>query len=328
MQDSPDGSSGSLVVVAEDVWGEPYQELATTYPVVRLDCPAAAADLSDASGLVVRNQTQVNRALLEAAPYLQVVARAGAGMDNIDVDAAEELGVVVVGAPGANATSVAEHTIGLALAVARRTVELDRLTRAGHWRRDPGYELTGGVWGLLSAGATARATARLARAFGMEVVAYDPYCDPQDPELADLGVALQPLREVVRRADVLSVHLPSTGETRGMVGAALLQHAKSSAIVINVGRGEVVDEGALLTALRSGRLAGAALDVRSTEPPVRGELEELANVVLTPHVAGITHQSQARISELVCRGVRAVLEHEPAPATATRCRVSTRTVPT
>ncbi|TDE10103.1 NAD(P)-dependent oxidoreductase [Jiangella asiatica] len=314
------------IVVAEDVWGEPFDRLAAARKVRRIDGLPCADDLAGAAALVVRNRTQVTRELLAAAPGLRVVARAGVGLDNIDLAAADDLGVVVVAALGANAVSVAEHAVGLALAVARRIVELDRSTRAGGWQRRPGRELAGGVWGLLSAGATARATGRLARGLGMSVLASDPYCDPADPELAELGIELRTLEDVMAVADVVSIHLPATTETRGLVGQRLLDLAKPGVILVNVGRGEVIDEAALAQALRDGRVAGAGLDVRGDEPPRPGELETLPNVVLTPHVAGITGASQARIAEVLCAGIEAVLAGGAAPSAVTRSARSTRVV--
>ncbi len=312
------------VVVAEDIWGTPYAKLAENRSVARIDRTATPSDLTGAEALVVRNRTQVSRELLETCPDLRVVARAGVGLDNIDIDAANELGVVVIAALGANAVSVAEHTIGLALAVARRTVELDAATRQGEWSRLPGHELAGGVWGMLSAGATARETARLARGFGMSVVAYDPYCSPDDAALAGTGITLLPLDEVVRTADVLSIHLPSSPETEHMVDADLLAQAKPELILVNVGRGEVIDETALADALSHAHIAGAGLDVRRVEPPAPSPLDALPNVVLTPHVAGITTESQARIAEILCSGIDTVLDGRAASSAVTRHAHATR----
>ena len=313
------------IIVAEGVWGPRFAELAQAWSVGRVDHAPSAHDLAGARALVVRNRTKVTRELLESAPDLQVVARAGAGLDNIDVDAADDLGVVVVAALGANAVSVAEHTVGLALAVARKTVPLDASTRAGDWNREPGHELAGGIWGLLSAGATARATARLARGLDMSVVAYDPYLDPAGAELAGTGITLHPLDDVIATADVLSVHLPATPETTHMLDAARLAKAKPNLIVVNVGRGEAVDESALADALQQGRIAGAALDVRHAEPPGPSVLDGLPNVVLTPHVAGITTQSQARIADLLCSNIEDVLAGGTATAAVTRSATPART---
>lgn len=301
MPDKPD------IAVVEDVWGQPFDRLARRLRVVRHPDAWAEPDrlpelVAGAKALVVRNRTKVDRTLLAGLPELRVVARAGVGLENIDLAAADELGVVVVAARGANATSVAEHTIGLALAVARGVVRHDGRTREGGWDRTAGRELAGRTWGLLGFGATGAAVARLAAGLGMSVVAYDPYVE------ADGEVRLAGLTETVRAADVLSVHLPATTETRGLLDAELLSELPEGAILVSVGRGETVDEDALADALESGRLYGAALDVRAEEPPMPGRLERLDNVVLTPHVAGITVESQHHIARLLADDIEAVLD--------------------
>lgn len=308
------------VIVTEEVWGEPFEELATRRSVLRR--PAAWSDRADlaalasrARALVVRNRTRVDRELLAAAPELRIVARAGVGLDNIDLAEAAARRVVVTAPLGANAVSVAEHTLGLALALARGTLALDAGCRSGRWDREPGTELAGHTWGLLGAGATARACGRLAGALGMSVLAYDPYLDPTHPDLAAAGIELAPLVEVAARANVLSCHLPATEQTAGMVDVRLLERMRPTALLINVGRGEVVDEDALADALQAGALAGAALDVRAHEPPRPGRLEGLPNVILTPHIAGITGQSQARILRVLADDIDAVLDGRP-PASA------------
>jgi len=301
------------VAVVEDVWGEHLAALAQRRSVLRE--PEAWREperlqtlAAGARALVVRNRTRVSRELLSAAAGLEVVARAGVGLDNVDLQAADELGIVVVAGRGANAVSVAEHALTLALTVAKRVLTLDAAVRAGQWPRQPAHELAGGTWGLLSAGATARATGRLAAALDMRVVAYDPYLPADDPDLIGAGITLTSLERVLGDADVLSIHLPATEQTHGFVDAALLRQMKPGAILVNVGRGEVLDEAALLDALDAGRLAGAGLDVRGTEPPVLGRLERQANVVLTPHVAGITEQAQGRIDQLLAADIDAVLD--------------------
>lgn len=305
-------NAGPQVAVVEDVWGEPFDALGTRLRIRREPTAWAEPRLlheaaAGAAALVVRNRTRVTRELLAALPRLQVVARAGAGLDNIDLAAADECGVVVVAARGANATSVAEYSLGAALALARRTVPLDLLTRAGSWKRRPGRELSGGTWGLLGLGATGRATARAARALDMAVVAHDPYVRPDDPLVAGYGIRLAGPEETAAAADVLSVHLPATPHTRGMVGARLLSLMRPGALLVSVGRGGTVDEEALADALAGGRLGGAALDVRTAEPPCRGRLEDLDNVLLTPHVAGITEQSQRRIAGMLAEDIDRVL---------------------
>jgi D-3-phosphoglycerate dehydrogenase len=304
------GGEAPDIVVVEDVWGGPFETLARQYRVVRRcdarpEPTALRTDLAAARALVVRNRTQVDRSLLQAAPNLIVVGRAGVGLDNIDLAAADELGVVVVAPVGVNAVSVAEHTIALALALMRELVEHDHAVRAGEWARRPGRELAGRTWGLLGAGATARAVARLATAFGMRVVGYDPYVTYD--AAADAAISLVALDQVFAAADVLSVHLPATAETRGLVGARAFRAMRPGCVLISVGRGEVVDEDALAEALHTGALAGAGLDVRAQEPPGHGPLDTAPHVLFTPHVAGITEESQHRIASIVAGDLDAVL---------------------
>jgi D-3-phosphoglycerate dehydrogenase/(S)-sulfolactate dehydrogenase len=305
-----ESAAGGDVVISEDVWGEPFEALARGHGVRRQ--PAAWADrgelhalVAGARALVVRNRTPVDGRLLAAAPRLAVIGRAGVGLDNIDVPAADERGVVVVAPRGANAVSVAEHALALALALVRELPAHDAAVRAGRWERRPGRELAGRAWGVLGAGATGQAVARLASALGMRVRGYDPYADPAAARAA--GIELAGLDEVLAAADVLSVHLPLTAGTRNLLDAAALARLRPGAIVINVGRGEVVDEGALAEALRSGRVGGAGLDVRAAEPPPAGPLDGAPNVIFTPHVAGITAESQQRIMSILAADIAAVL---------------------
>jgi D-3-phosphoglycerate dehydrogenase/(S)-sulfolactate dehydrogenase len=308
-EDRPDTAD---VGITEDVWGLPIQELARRRPVLRRpgawqDRDEVLAVAARVRALVVRNRTIVDEQLLARCPRLCIVARAGVGLDNIDVQAADRAGVVVTAPLGANADGVAEHTVGLALALSRATVALDADCRAGNWTRSPGRELRGGRWGLLGAGATARACGRLVTALGLRVLAYDPYIDPAHPGLAAAGITLGSLDEVAAGSDVVSCHLPGTEETRNLVGRDLLARMRPGALFVSVGRGEVVDEDALADALESGPLGGAALDVRAQEPPVRGRLEALSNVIVTPHIAGITAQSQQRIMRVLADDIEAVL---------------------
>ena len=300
------------VVITEDVWGQPFEILRKELVVDRQPSAWQSPELlpqvlAGARAVVVRNRTQVTEEVLAQCPELRVVARAGVGLDNIDLRAADGRGVVVVAPVGANAVSVAEHSLGLALALARGLVTLDRRTRSGRWDRTPGIELSGRTWGLLGAGATGRACARLARALGMEVLAYDPYISPRHSEIAELGIRLVDLEDVARGADVISCHLPATADTTGLIGAEFLGLTRPNALLVNVGRGEVVDENALADALDAGQLGGAALDVRETEPPVPGRLERMENVILTPHVAGITDESQRRILTVLAEDITTVL---------------------
>ena len=288
------------VLLVEDVWADTFDERFRGL-TVRREPVAGLASVADTRALIVRNRTAVDGDLLAAAPRLKVIGRFGVGLDNIDVAAADARGVVVVAPLGANAISVAEHTVALALALSRELTRHDAAVRTGRWRRVPGRELAGRTWGLLGAGATGQAVARLAEALRMPVVAHDPYA------FADGAFEMVAFDTLLASADVLSVHVPLTAQTSGMLDAAAFARMRPGALLISVGRGEVVDEDALSSALRSGQLAGAGLDVRAFEPPRPGPLDDAPNVIFTPHVAGITVESQRRIATILAEDITAVL---------------------
>jgi D-3-phosphoglycerate dehydrogenase/(S)-sulfolactate dehydrogenase len=262
--------------------------------------------LKDVTALVVRNRTKVTAEIIAAAPKLKVIARAGVGLDNIDIKAADAAGVVVVAGLGANAVSVGELTLGLALALLRNVPGHDVATRDGGWVRTPGRELSGLTWGLLGCGATGLATAKLLQGFGCSVIGYDPYAKNLS------NIELTTFDDVLKRSDVVSIHMPSTAETNGSINATSLALMKPDAIIVNVGRGEVINEADLIAALKAKTIAGAALDVRAQEPPVKGEMETIPNLILTPHVAGITKESQLRINQILTSNIELVLNSKPA----------------
>ena len=300
-----------MILISEDVWGAPFQALEGSFPILRNDDlwnnpEELKSSLKDATALVVRNRTKVTADVIAAAPKLKVIARAGVGLDNIDIKAADAAGVVVVAGLGANAVSVGELTLGLALALLRNVPGHDVATRNGGWVRTPGRELSGLTWGLLGCGATGLATAKLLQGFGCPVLGYDPYAKNVP------GVELTTFEEVLKRSDVVSIHMPSTAETNGSLNAASLALMKSDAIIVNVGRGEVINEADLMAALKAKTIAGAALDVRAQEPPTKGDMEEIPNLILTPHVAGITSQSQLRINEILTSNIQLVLNSKAA----------------
>ena len=300
-----------MILISEDVWGTPFQKLEGSFPITRNDDlwsnpEELKASLKDVTALVVRNRTKVTAEIIAAAPKLKVIARAGVGLDNIDIKAADAAGVVVVAGLGANAVSVGELTLGLALALLRNVPGHDVATRDGGWVRTPGRELSGLTWGLLGCGATGLATAKLLQGFGCSVIGYDPYAK-------DLSnIELTTFEDVLKRSDVVSIHMPSTAETNGSINAASLALMKPDAIIVNVGRGEVINEADLMAALKAKTIAGAALDVRAQEPPVKGEMEEIPNLILTPHVAGITKESQLRINQILTSNIELVLNSKPA----------------
>jgi D-3-phosphoglycerate dehydrogenase/(S)-sulfolactate dehydrogenase len=223
----------------------------------------------------------------------------------------------VVAGLGANAVSVAELTLGLALSLLRNIPEHDVATRAGGWVRTPGRELSGLTWGLLGCGATGLATAKLLQGFGCTIFGYDPFAKDLD------SITLTTFEEVLKRSDVVSIHMPSTPQTNGAINAATLSLMKTDAIIINVGRGEVINEEDLMAALKNKTIAGAALDVRAQEPPTKGEMEGLSNLILTPHVAGITSESQLRINQILTSNIELVLNSKPATHAVGSLKMST-----
>ena len=300
-----------MILISEDVWGTPFQKLEGSFPIIRNDDlwndpEKLKACLKDVTALVVRNRTKVTAEIIAAAPKLKVIARAGVGLDNIDIKAADAASVVVVAGLGANAVSVGELTLGLALALLRNVPGHDVATRDGGWVRTPGRELSGLTWGLLGCGATGLATAKLLQGFGCSVIGYDPYAKNLS------NIELTTFDDVLKRSDVVSIHMPSTAETNGSINATSLALLKPDAIIVNVGRGEVINEADLIAALKTKTIAGAALDVRAQEPPVKGEMETIPNLILTPHVAGITKESQLRINQILTSNIELVLNSKPA----------------
>lgn len=297
----------STIVLFEDIWGDPLAALTEQHTVIRAPGTTLPDEVpvAEVEAIVVRNRTQVNQALLDSLPALKIVARAGVGLDNIDLTACDARRVVVMSPRGANATSVGEHAVALALAVSKRLVGNDASVRRGEWDRRPVTELSGGVWGVVGAGATGLATARLAQGLGMTTIAYDPYADPE--VLAARQLTPVSLEQLAMASTVVSVHLPATPDTTGLMGDDFFARVNPGLILVNVGRGEVVDEAALQRAIQSGQVRGAGLDVRVSEPPGRSELDELPDVVYSPHVAGITTQAQQRIVAAMASDVAKVL---------------------
>ncbi|MBI2866217.1 MAG: phosphoglycerate dehydrogenase [Chloroflexi bacterium] len=280
---------------------------------VKLGLPPAEirACIGEYSALMVRSETRVTADIIEAGSKLQVIARAGVGVDNIDVEAATRHGIVVVNAPLANTISAAEHAMGLMLALARNIPQAHSRLQQGEWDRRSflGVELRGKVLGLVGLGKVGTAVAKRAQAFDMRVLAYDPFVSVEAARA--LGVELVPLEELLRRADFASVHTPLTPATRGLLGAKELAMMKPSARLVNTARGGIVDEEALLQALKEGRLAGAALDVFVSEPlPDPARLQH-PRLVVTPHLAASTVEAQASVAVDVAEEVIAVLEDRP-----------------
>ncbi len=264
--------------------------------------------IGEYDALVVRSGTKVTADLLRAGSRLKVVGRAGIGVDNVDIAAATELGILVVNAPTANLISATEHTFALLLAVARNLPVADGSLKDEKWNRKQyvGTELQGKTLGVIGLGRIGQQVARRAQAFDMEVVAYDPVLDPDYVRRLDIEPLA--LDELLKRSDMVTLHVPLTDETRNLLDADRLAAMKEGALLINCARGGVVDEAALLEALDSGRLAGAALDVFAVEPPQDFRLARHPRVVATPHLGAQTREAQVRISTDTARMVLAALE--------------------
>jgi D-3-phosphoglycerate dehydrogenase / 2-oxoglutarate reductase len=260
--------------------------------------------LCEADALLVRSIVQVNRAVLDKAPRLRVIGRAGVGVDNVDLDAATEAGVLVMNTPGGNAISVAEHTLALMLAMARHIPQANASTRAGKWEKKKflGNELRGKTLGVIGLGSIGREVVKRARAFEMRVVAHDPYVTSKIAQ--DLGVELVGTAELYGASDYISLHVAATPETQGMLSYDAFARMKDGVRIVNCARGELVDETALAHALASGKVAHAALDVFATEPvPAGYPLFTSEAVMATPHIGGSTEEAQEivglRIAEQV-----------------------------
>jgi len=272
-------------------------------PLLVDDAPRLAQLAAEADAIVVRNRTQVRGSLLAALARCKVVGRLGVGLDNIDVPACEARGMQVIPATGANALSVAEYVIATAMLLLRGSYQHSAAVASGGWPRNAlsnGRETAGKTLGLVGFGSIGQLTARLARGLGMQVLAFDPVLNSDHPAFADNDVRAVGLDELVTLADVVSLHVPLVDSTRGLFNAERITAMRPGAILINTARGGIVDEVALAAALRSGRLGGAAIDVFATEPlPASAHFEGCPNLVLTPHIAGVSAESNERVSFLI-----------------------------
>jgi len=276
--------------------------------VKELDANGLREAIPGYQALIVRSRTKVTKDVLARAANLKVIGRAGVGVDNIDLDAATARGIVVVNAPTASTVSVAELAIGHMLSLYRRLPEADRSVKAGKWEkaRLEGRELFDKTLGLIGSGRIGAEVAKRAQAFGMRVVSFDPYLPA--PVAESLGVRLVDMETLLRDADVVSIHAALTAETKGLVGATEFSKMKRDAVLVNCARGEIVQEAALADALRSGAIAGAAIDVFEKEPPEGSPLLSAPNVHFTPHLGASTHEGQVRAGAIVVEQVLKVLD--------------------
>jgi D-3-phosphoglycerate dehydrogenase / 2-oxoglutarate reductase len=304
------------VLVAEELSPAAIAQLESGFEVRHVDGSDRAAllpALADVDAVIVRSATRIDAEALAHAPNLRVVARAGVGLDNVDVEAATEAGVMVVNAPSSNIVSAAEHAVGLLLAAARNVPQAMASLKAGEWKRSKftGTELYQKVAGVLGLGRIGELVAQRLAAFGMRVIAYDPYVPTA--RAAQLGVRLVSLEELLAEADFITVHLPRSAETTGLIGERELRLVKPGVMIINAARGGIVDEQALALALKEGRVGGAGIDVFATEPPADSPLLTFPNVVVTPHLGASTHEAQEKAGTQVARSVRLALSGEFVP---------------
>ena len=277
------------------------------------DRPKLLEAVAGADALLVRSATTVDAEVIAAAPKLKIIARAGVGLDNVDVDAATAAGVLVVNAPTSNIHSAAEHAIALMLSAARQIPAADASLREHAWKRSAfnGTEIYGKTVGVVGLGRIGQLVAARLAAFGTHVIAYDPYVPPA--RAAQLGIELLPLDDVLARADFISVHLPKTKETAGLLGAEALAKTKPGVIIVNAARGGLIDEQALADAITRGHVRGAGLDVFATEPCTDSPLFDLPQAVVTPHLGASTSEAQDRAGTDVAASVRLALAGEFVP---------------
>ena len=302
------------ILITENIGGRWIDELEKKFAVsVEPDLwkspERIKAFLPDCRALIVRNQTRVSAGLLSAAAHLEIIGRAGAGLDNIELPVATAKGIVVVSTPDQNSISVAELTLGLMLALARKIPAANQSTHGGAWERQKfvGTELYGKNFGVVGLGRIGFLTAMRARAFGVNILAHDNYISPDAVAVAETRATLLGLDELLAQSDFVSGHMPLTPETKHFFNYDRFCRMKSSAFFLNLARGEVVDEAGLIRALQEKRIAGAALDVREQEPPAASALAGMENVILTPHIAAFTREAQERVVAAVCQDVAAVL---------------------
>lgn len=307
------------VLISEPLHPEGEALLKTETEVdVRLDLTPdeLLASISDYDALVVRSETKVTENVLKAGQRLQVVGRAGVGVDNIDLDAATRLGITVVNAPTGNTVAAAEHTVALMLSLARNIPQAHQSLVQGNWARSMfvGSEVREKVLGIVGLGRVGSEVALRARGLQMKLIGYDPFVTPEHAQR--LGIRLVSFEELLSESDFVTLHTPMTDNTRHLIGEKELQLVKPSARLINCARGSLIDEKALLTALKEERIAGVALDVFAEEPPGDNPLLLHPNVVATPHLGASTTEAQAEVGRQAAEQILLVLKGEPAPYTA------------
>lgn len=309
------------ILISEELESPAIEKLAGKYQIVRepalwKDSAKLKSLLGEARAVMVRNQTQLTAEILSDAKNLHAIGRVGVGLDNIDVKCATERGIVVIAPLSANATSVAELTLGLMLSLARKIPFGDRSTKSGEWDRKncTGIELDRKTILICGFGRIGRMVAARAKAFGLRIIVFDPLIEENSTHIGEVGATLATkLEDGLAIADFVTIHLPLTTETKHLFSAKTFAAMKVGSFFINTSRGGVMDEMALLIALQTNHLGGAALDVREIEPPKeKSAFGEMDNVILTPHIGAFTNEAQTRTMECVCDDLERVLSGQPA----------------
>ncbi len=303
------------ILIADDIHEsgkELLKRLAEVVDKPKIDEAELLKEIENADAVLVRSRTKVTKQVIEAAKRLKVIGRAGVGVDTIDVDAATRRGIVVVNAPESTSITVAEHTIGLMLAMARKIPFAHSSLKSGKWEKGKfmGSELRDKTLGIIGLGRIGSEVAKKARAFGMRIIGYDPYVTEKLAK--ELGVELVDLEKLLASSDYVTLHVPLTEQTKNLIGKKELSMMKRDAVLINCARGGIIDEAALHEALASGKLGGAALDVFEKEPATDSPLLKLENVIATPHLGASTEEAQRLASTIVCDEVLKVLGNKPA----------------
>ena len=316
--------SKPVVLIAEELSPATVEALGPDFEIRKCngaDRAELLPAIAEVDAILVRSATKVDAEALAAAKKLKVIARAGVGLDNVDVKAATQSGVMVVNAPTSNIVSAAELAVALMLAAARNIAPANAALKDGEWKRSKytGIELYEKTVGIVGLGRIGVLVAQRLSAFGMKVIAYDPYV--QAGRAAQMGIKLVTLDELLEESDFVSVHLPKTPETLGMIGEEQLAKVKPSVVLVNAARGGIVDEQALYNAVKEGRIAAAGLDVFASEPCTDSPLFEFENVVATPHLGASTDEAQEKAGIAVAKSVRLALSGELVPTPST-CRVA------
>ena len=297
------------ILITDEVAEEAMEKLKEKHEVVfkELRGEDLIKEIGEYDALMVRSATKVTADVIKAGKNLKVIGRAGIGVDNIDVEEASKHGIYVVNSPGGSTRSVAELSIALMFALARKITRADASMKNGEWAKKKlkGIELQGKILGLIGSGRIAQEVAKIANCLGMHVLVYSPHCTPEKAKA--MNAELKSMEEIFSMADFISLHVPLTNDTRHMINEALLRKMKPTSFLINVARGGVVDEEALYKLLKEGSIAGAAMDVYEQEP-YKGKLSELDNIILTPHIGAATKEGQIRAGVICAEQILKVLD--------------------